>query len=577
MHAGAFLSAQPSGTLGYTANLCQSSFGKHLDAHSTALGSAVPAFRRSRHRRGAGALLLRRRSLLAECEQRGRLLRSAATKGQRDVERHTATKTLVLTRPVFYSRCPQHHKAFERPIARWMQAASLSRTGGTARASVPSFPTALRHIANTLQEPLQYTDFVAVERARRHVEALLRGGPQNLPAFEFLAPVSEEAPQNARGPRNRAAPSRYPSRSPGGVAPPHRYYELRLRPPGEDIVLRSSDYKERCCGRMGEECLASQDSNGVQSSSGSCEREGTAFIRVPGVVDWTAKGALEKWFARASRWQLFDDGTFATTQRPVIELSHREESAAAAPFAEPVVGFRIHDRQWSRYLCNHPRVIAIGDVHGCITELQDLLRVCDYRPGDELILLGDLVAKGPDSQAVVQMAREIGARAVRGNHDHEVIRCREAMMRGHDPSYASVDHQRIARQLSQQEHEWLRSCPWYIRSEDLETVFVHAGFQPDVPFEEQLPRHMMNLRSVLENGAPSARHSNGMAWARLWKGPLRVVFGHDAYMGLQLWDKCIGLDTGCVYGGRLTALLLPENRLISVPARKMYVAPRKRG
>jgi predicted phosphodiesterase len=331
---------------------------------------------------------------------------------------------------------------------------------------------------------------------------------------------------------------------------------------------------------VGNEVLSRSLEQQTAMCEGNFQRSDTeprrALSVLPGSIDWAEEGAMEKWYARASRWRLLDGGTLCYTQRSVIELSRSQATTSAPAAGNPIVGFRALGASWTRFLCNHPRIIAIGDVHGCITELQDLLRVCDYRPGDEVILLGDLVAKGPDSQAVVQMAREIGAKAVRGNHDHEVIRCREAMLRGHDPSYASIDHMRIARQLSQLEHEWMRTWPWYIQSEDLETIFVHAGFLPSAPLDQQLPRHMMNIRSVMENGTPSARHATGMSWARLWTGPLRVVFGHDAFMGLQIWDKCIGIDTGCVYGGRLTALLLPENRLVSVPARKMYVLPRKR-
>ena len=79
---------------------------------------------------------------------------------------------------------------------------------------------------------------------------------------------------------------------------------------------------------------------------------------------------------------------------------------------------------------NQPRVIAIGDVHGCIDELKALLRKCDYHPGDIVIFLGDLVCKGPDSLSVVQMAREIGAIGVRGNHDFEVVRWHQAIKSG---------------------------------------------------------------------------------------------------------------------------------------------------
>jgi hypothetical protein len=61
-------------------------------------------------------------------------------------------------------------------------------------------------------------------------------------------------------------------------------------------------------------------------------------------------------------------------------------------------------------------------VHGCVDELCDLLRAVQYKPGDVVLLLGDLVAKGPHPTKVVRLAMEIGALSVRGNHDHEVVR-----------------------------------------------------------------------------------------------------------------------------------------------------------
>ena len=94
------------------------------------------------------------------------------------------------------------------------------------------------------------------------------------------------------------------------------------------------------------------------------------------------------------------------------------------------LGLRLVDAAVQRAKERYPRVIAIGDVHGCIDELQDLLRECDYRPGDLIVFLGDLVSKGPDSISVVQMAREIGAIGVRGNHDFEVVRWHQAIKSG---------------------------------------------------------------------------------------------------------------------------------------------------
>lgn len=108
---------------------------------------------------------------------------------------------------------------------------------------------------------------------------------------------------------------------------------------------------------------------------------------------------------------------------------YSENSKWKAPFSGEL-GPLLLDAVTQRALEKQPRVIAIGDVHGCIDELQALLRRCDYRPGDLIVFLGDLVSKGPDSLAVVQMARELGAMGVRGNHDFEVIRWHQAIKSG---------------------------------------------------------------------------------------------------------------------------------------------------
>jgi Calcineurin-like phosphoesterase len=250
-------------------------------------------------------------------------------------------------------------------------------------------------------------------------------------------------------------------------------------------------------------------------------------------------------------------------------------SAHLAPYSGEI-GLRLVDAVTERAKQRHPRVIAIGDVHGCIDELQDLLRQCDYRPGDLVIFLGDLVCKGPDSISVVQMGREIGAIGVRGNHDFEVLRWHNAMKSGVEPPVFGSEHYHIASCLSVADMNWLDSLPWYISSKDLSALFVHAGFVSGIRLAKQNPRLMMNMRSVLPDGTVTSKFFNNWPWARLWDGPQTVLFGHDADRGLQQYEHAIGLDTGCVYGGRLTACILPEKRLVSVSARREYFKYRRK-
>lgn len=220
------------------------------------------------------------------------------------------------------------------------------------------------------------------------------------------------------------------------------------------------------------------------------------------------------------------------------------------------------------------RTIVVGDVHGCLDELEDLLRACGHAPGDRVVLGGDLVAKGPDSQGVVQLAREIGVLAVLGNHDAHALRAREQRASG-DDARIKPERRRVLDTLTDADWLYLEELPLFLRlgperAGDADTVVVHAGCVPGVAMEAQEREHLITLRSIRPGGQPSKR-LDGTPWALLWPGPERIVFGHDAIRGLQQHRFATGLDTGCVYGGRLTALVLPDRRLVAVPARRSYV------
>jgi len=149
-----------------------------------------------------------------------------------------------------------------------------------------------------------------------------------------------------------------------------------------------------------------------------------------------------------------EDDIFLGNGNDGVFWNYAEQKADQSPFGG-ALGLRLVDSVIERAKQRQPRVIAIGDVHGCIDELQELLRRCDYRPGDLLVFLGDLVSKGPDSIAVVQMAREIGAFGVRGNHDFEVIRWHQAIKSGIDPPVVGSEHFQIASCLTKADMKWM--------------------------------------------------------------------------------------------------------------------------
>jgi hypothetical protein len=220
-----------------------------------------------------------------------------------------------------------------------------------------------------------------------------------------------------------------------------------------------------------------------------------------------------------------------------------------------------------------PQTLIVGDVHGCREELEDLLAASGWEPDDQLVLVGDLVAKGPDSRGVIRLLRKLGARAVRGNHDEHCLKWWYAERAGEPPPALRAAHQQVADTLEEEDWEWLSDLPLWIELPEHEALVVHAGLVPALPLEEQAPHDLMNMRSILADGSASRSYEEGTPWAELWPGPRLVVFGHDAVRGLQKRSHALGIDTGCVYGGWLTGLWLPARDLVSVPARDIYALP----
>ncbi len=210
------------------------------------------------------------------------------------------------------------------------------------------------------------------------------------------------------------------------------------------------------------------------------------------------------------------------------------------------------------------RTLVVGDVHGCREELEDLLKAAELTTDDRLVLAGDFVAKGPDSQGVVQLAREKSALGVLGNHDAHVLN----IVAG---KHGSAHHREVAKSLTPADVEYLDRLPLWLDFAELNSLVVHAGLLLRTPLLEQPRDWCLNLRSFDLQGNPSKRVDAGVPWASRWAGPRFVYFGHDAVRGLQKHRHAWGLDTGCVYGKTLTAVWLPEQRMVTVPARRAWV------
>src|SRR5438067_144872 len=129
---------------------------------------------------------------------------------------------------------------------------------------------------------------------------------------------------------------------------------------------------------------------------------------------------------------------------------------------------------WSLEFFMTGRLIAIGDIHGCHLEFAELLAKLALTKDDRLILLGDLVNRGPDSNKVIDLARQHGALALLGNHELRLLRHRQTG----DKKYVKEGDAETAQKLRPEDWVFLETMPLTFEEPELNTVFVHGGFLP---------------------------------------------------------------------------------------------------
>jgi len=227
------------------------------------------------------------------------------------------------------------------------------------------------------------------------------------------------------------------------------------------------------------------------------------------------------------------------------------------------------------------RTIIVGDVHGCVTELGRLLDAVAPGAADRVLFVGDLVARGPDSLGVLSLYRQVRGQAVLGNHESKLLAAHRALAAGARRPRVSALHYGLLHRLGEADWALLEQLPLSLVVPEHGLTIVHAGVHPGHGPEQADPWTLTHIRSIDPHGKPSPRHDYE-PWANRYAGDSHIVFGHNSRLGLQLAPRATGIDTGCVYGGQLTALVLGAGQAIpgdplqrrellrSVPAARAY-------
>jgi len=210
----------------------------------------------------------------------------------------------------------------------------------------------------------------------------------------------------------------------------------------------------------------------------------------------------------------------------------------------------------------------VGDIHGCHQEFSDMIGRLTLEKADRLVLLGDLVNRGPNSAKVIDLALENRAISLLGNHERRLLKYRRTV----DKSVLKDgDLDTVA--LLQDEHwAYLETMALWLEEPELNTVLVHGGFLPSEPWQKQTADIVTRIQVVDADGRPAKRADapDAPAWADLWVGPPFVVYGHTPRSEVYKRKWSLGIDTACVQGGYLTAYELTEKRFFQVKARQRY-------
>uniref|UniRef100_UPI004055D0D7 polynucleotide kinase-phosphatase n=1 Tax=Candidatus Electrothrix sp. TaxID=2170559 RepID=UPI004055D0D7 len=239
----------------------------------------------------------------------------------------------------------------------------------------------------------------------------------------------------------------------------------------------------------------------------------------------------------------------------------------------------------------------IGDIHGCYEELVKLLHELGYTvwavdddgsnfgvqvtcpDNRKVVFLGDLVDRGPNSPAVLKLVMSMvaagNAFCVPGNHDTKLQKKLSGkqvkVQYGLEETLEQLSHEPA--EFSTQVKEFLYSLISHYVFDNGKLVVTHAGLKEDMQGRgsgavRSFCLYGETTGEIDEFGLP-VRHN----WAAEYRGKAKVVYGHTPVPNPEWLNRTIDIDTGCVFGGRLTALRYPEEELVSVPAQKAYCKP----
>lgn len=207
------------------------------------------------------------------------------------------------------------------------------------------------------------------------------------------------------------------------------------------------------------------------------------------------------------------------------------------------------------------KLIIYGDIHGCYDEFISIRNKINPQKDDIEVCVGDIITKGKDSIKTLDFVIEYNIKSVLGNHEDKIIRyLKHQQSNKKNPITLDGDEQNIVNQLTNEHINFLEQLPLYLKFENI--TILHGGLQNNMNLNELSKRDrqkILRMRYLDKNGnflALDKEDENSIFWADIYDGNQGfIVYGHQWFDDIKQNQHTLGIDTGCVYGNKLTAVI----------------------
>mgnify|MGYP006377607559 FL=1 len=207
------------------------------------------------------------------------------------------------------------------------------------------------------------------------------------------------------------------------------------------------------------------------------------------------------------------------------------------------------------------KLIIYGDIHGCYDEFISLRNQINPQKDDIEVCVGDIITKGKDSIRTLNFIIENNIKSVLGNHEDKLIRyLNHQESNKNNPIILNNDEQNIINNLSPKHIKFIQSLPLFLKFGNI--MIVHGGLQNHIKLgnlSKQDRQRVLRLRYLDENHCYltyGKENEKSIFWADAYDGNQGfIVYGHQYFKKPKINQYAIGIDTGCVYGNNLSALV----------------------